>query len=65
VKSILFVLLMHAGTDVRPIAVFESVEQCRSALATASANVAADYSCHPANAAGNWTRKDARYLAQQ
>ena len=43
-KSIIFVLLMHSHSgDASPLAAFESIEQCRQALAVASGNVAADY----------------------
>lgn len=64
-KSILFVLLMHAGMDARPIAVYESLEQCRAAQVRASSNIAAEYKCAPVDVAGNWTRKDSHYLARE
>lgn len=63
-KSVLFVLLIHAGTDTRPVAVYESVEQCRAAQERAASNVAASYTCEPANVAGNWTRKNSQYLVR-
>lgn len=65
-KSIIFVLLMHAhngGTS--PVSVFESLEQCREAQATASTNVAADYSCESVPVAGAWSRKAQAYLASR
>lgn len=65
IKSILFVLLMHAGTEVKPVAVFESLEQCRAAEMRASNNVAAAYKCAPADVAGNWTRKSSQYVVQR
>jgi hypothetical protein len=63
VKSIVFVLLMHAhaGTT-EPAAVFESLEQCRAAQARASENVAADYTCDAVTVDGTWSRK-ARFIA--
>jgi hypothetical protein len=62
-KSIIFVLLMHAHSgDTSPVGVFESIEQCRQAQATASANQAADYSCAAVPIAGAWTRKNAKYV---
>jgi hypothetical protein len=63
-KSILFVLLINLSGQVRPIAVYESLEQCRQARERAVSNVAAAYACMPAETAGSWTRKDARYLAK-
>jgi hypothetical protein len=63
-KSIIFVLLMHAhngGTS--PVSVFESLEQCRQAEATASTNLAADYSCESVPIAGAWSRKAQAYFA--
>ncbi len=62
-KSIIFVLLMHAhngGTS--PVNAFETLEQCRQAQEAASANVAADYSCESVPVAGAWSRKSARYV---
>ena len=62
-KSIIFVLLMHThGGDTSPVGVFESIEQCRLAQETAGQNQAADYSCESAPAAGEWSRKNARYV---
>jgi hypothetical protein len=63
VKSIIFVLLMHAhGGDTSPVGAFENIEQCRQAQATASQNQAADYSCDAVDVAGTWSRKNARYV---
>jgi hypothetical protein len=62
-KSIIFVLLMHAhGGDTSAVGVFENIEQCRLALETAGQNQAADYSCESAPVAGEWSRKSARYV---
>jgi len=62
-KSIIFVLLMHAhGGDTSPVGAFESIEQCRLAQATAGQNQAADYSCESVPVAGEWSRKNARYV---
>lgn len=62
-KSIIFVLLMHAhGGDTSPVGAFESIEQCRLAEATAGQNQAADYSCESVPVAGEWSRKNARYV---
>jgi hypothetical protein len=62
-KSIIFVLLMHAhGGDTSPVGAFESIEQCRLAQQTAGQNQAADYSCESAPVAGEWSRKNARYV---
>jgi hypothetical protein len=63
VKSILFVLLAHFHSgDTAPVGAFENIEQCRQAQATASSNQAADYSCDAVPIAGEWTRKNARYV---
>lgn len=51
-KSILFVLLMRMQGDVTPVAVFETIEQCRTAMTTHSDNVAAAYSCQPVDVRG-------------
>jgi len=62
-KSIIFVLLMHAhGGSTSPVGAFESIEQCRVALQTAGQNQAADYSCESVPVAGDWSRKSARYV---
>jgi hypothetical protein len=62
-KSIIFVLLMHThGGDTSPVGVFESIEQCRLAQETAGQNQAADYSCESAPVAGEWSRKNTRYV---
>jgi hypothetical protein len=62
-KSIIFVLLMHAhGGDTSPVGAFESIEQCRLAQQTAGQNQAADYSCESVPVAGEWSRKNARYV---
>jgi hypothetical protein len=65
-KSVIFVLVMHAltGSESRGVAAFESVEQCRTAATTASANLAARYSCDPVDVAGTWSRKTAAYLVR-
>jgi hypothetical protein len=63
VKSIIFVLLMHAhsgGTS--PVGAFENIEQCRQAQATASANQAADFTCDSVQTEGTWSRKAQRIL---
>ncbi len=63
-KSIIFVLLMHAhGGNTSPVGAFESIEQCRQAEATASQNQAADYSCESVPVAGEWSRKAQAFLA--
>jgi hypothetical protein len=63
VKSILFVLLAHFHSgSTAPVAAFENIEQCRQTQATASSNQAADYSCDAVPIAGEWTRKNARYV---
>lgn len=62
-KSMIFVLLMHihnGGTSA--VNAFETLEQCRQAQTTASANLAADYSCESVPVAGEWSRKSARYV---
>ena len=62
-KSIIFVLLMHAhGGDTSPVGAFESIEQCRAALETAGQNQAANYSCESVPVAGEWSRKNAKYV---
>jgi hypothetical protein len=62
-KSILFVLLAHFHSgNTAPVGAFESLEQCRQAQAAASANQAADYSCESVPVAGEWSRKNARYV---
>jgi hypothetical protein len=62
-KSIIFVLLMHAHSgDTSAVGAFESIEQCRQAQATAGQNQAADYSCESVPVAGEWSRKNARYV---
>jgi hypothetical protein len=62
-KSIIFVLLMHThGGPTSPVGVFENIEQCRQAQETAGQNQAADYSCESAPVAGEWSRKNARYV---
>jgi hypothetical protein len=62
-KSIIFVLLMHAHDgSTSPVSAFESLEQCRQAQSTASTNLAADYSCESVPVAGEWSRKSARYV---
>jgi hypothetical protein len=62
-KSIIFVLLMHAHSgDTTPVGAFESIEQCRLAQVTAGQNQAADYSCESVPVAGEWSRKNARYV---
>jgi hypothetical protein len=62
-KSIIFVLLMHAhGGSTSPVGAFESIEQCRLAQQTAGQNQAADYSCESVPVAGEWSRKNARYV---
>jgi hypothetical protein len=49
VKSVIFVLLMHAHSgDTSPVGAFE--------------NQAADYSCDAVDVAGTWSRKNARYV---
>lgn len=50
-KSILFVLLMRINGDVTPVAVFESIEQCREAE-RGGVNIAAAYSCQPVDVRG-------------
>jgi hypothetical protein len=62
-KSILFVLLAHFHSgSTAPVGAFENIEQCRQAQATASQNQAAEYSCDAVPVAGEWTRKNARYI---
>ena len=62
-KSIIFVLLMHAHSgDTTPVGAFESIEQCRLAQTTAGQNQAADYSCESVPVVGEWSRKNARYV---
>ena len=62
-KSIIFVLLMHANDgNTAPVKAFETLEQCRQAQATASQNQAADYWCESVPVAGEWTHKSARYV---
>ncbi len=62
-KSMLFVLVaqLHAGgTEI--VAAYPSLEQCRDALRTAAANVAADYTCEATPVEGTWSQKDSRYV---
>jgi hypothetical protein len=62
-KSIIFVLLMHAHSgDTSAVGAFENIEQCRLAQATAGQNQAADYSCESVPVAGEWSRRNARYV---
>ncbi len=64
-KSIIFVLLAHFHSGVTAaVGVFESIEQCRAALATANGNQAADYTCDSLQVAGNWSRKAQAILAR-
>lgn len=56
-KSILFVLLMRLNGDVSALAVFESIEQCRESIKTYVGNVAASYSCQPADVRGTLASK--------
>jgi hypothetical protein len=67
-KSTIFVLMFQLYGDpsyVRPLGVYADLEQCRASLAThESDNKAAAYLCAPADVAGNWSRKNARYLAK-
>jgi hypothetical protein len=58
-KSIIFVLLMHAHVDgsTSPVGAFESLEQCRQAQTLASANEAAAFTCEAVTTAGVWSRK--------
>jgi len=62
-KSMLFVLVaqLHAG-GTQIVAAYPSLEQCRDALKTAAANVAADYSCEATPVEGTWSQKDSRYV---
>lgn len=55
-KSILFVLLMRLNGDVHPAGVYETIEQCRTAM-SASVNMAAAYSCQPVDVKGTWTSR--------
>jgi hypothetical protein len=62
-KSIIFVLLMHAHSgSTSPVGAFESIEQCRQAQTTASQNQAAEYSCESVPVAGAWSRKSHAFL---
>ncbi len=64
-KSIIFVLLMHAHSgDTAPLGAFESLEQCRQAQATAGENQAAVYSCEAVQTAGTWGPKAQAVLAR-
>lgn len=56
-KSILFVLLMRLNGDIHPLAVYESIEQCRESIKTYVGNVAAAYSCQPADVRGTLATK--------
>ncbi len=62
-KSMLFILVaqLHSG-GVQTVAAYSSLEQCRDALKVATTNIAADYMCAATPAAGNWSKKDSRYL---
>ncbi len=62
-KSMVFILIaqLHAG-GTQSVAAYSSLEECREGLKTASANVAADYTCAPTPVEGKWQQKDARYL---
>lgn len=55
-KSILFVLLMRLNGEAEPIAVFESLEQCRTAQINYTQNIAATYHCYPVDVRGTWSK---------
>ena len=62
-KSIIFVLLMHAHDgSTSAVSAFESLEQCREAQVSSSTNLAANYSCESVPVAGEWSRKNARFV---
>ena len=63
-KSMLFILVaqLHAG-GTQVVAAYPSLEQCRDALKTAAANVAADYRCEATPVEGTWSQKDSHNFA--